>query len=79
MNKDTIFELIVQHTREVVPELEAHEFIHKDSLRELGANSVDRAEIIQLTLESLSLDVPKIELFGAQNIEQLVDLFYEKL
>ncbi|MBW8688277.1 acyl carrier protein [Chitinophaga rhizophila] len=79
MNKDTIFELIVKHTREVIPELEGHAFSRTDALKELGANSVDRAEIVQLTLEALSLDVPKIELFGAQNIDQLVDLFYEKL
>jgi polyketide biosynthesis acyl carrier protein len=47
MSTEAIFEIIVRHTREVVPKLEAHRFQLTDSLRELGANSVDRADIIR--------------------------------
>ncbi|ACU62733.1 acyl carrier protein [Chitinophaga pinensis] len=78
MNKQAIFELIVQHTKEIIPELETHAFVITDELKELGANSVDRAEIITLTIESLSLDIPLITFSGAQNIEDLVETFYEQ-
>jgi polyketide biosynthesis acyl carrier protein len=78
MNKKDIFALVVRHSREVIPELEDHEFKPGDRLADLGANSVDRADII-MTMEALSLRVPRVELFGAKNIGELVNVFYEKL
>jgi polyketide biosynthesis acyl carrier protein len=44
-------ELIARHAREVLPELETHQFIPSDRLVGLGANSVDRAEIAMLVQE----------------------------
>lgn len=79
MNKEQIFELVQQHTREVVPELESHSFQPSDKLAELGANSVDRAEIVMMTMEALSLHIPRVELAGVSNIGELVDAFYAKL
>jgi len=48
-------------------------------LVDLGANSVDRAEIAMLVQESLGLVVPRVELFGPKNIGELADLFLKKL
>lgn len=79
MNKKDIFQLIVCHSCEVIPELEDHEFKPGDRLAELGANSVDRAEIIMMTMEALSLRIPRVELFGAKNIGELVNVLYKKL
>lgn len=78
MSKEKIFEFIKCHTREVVPGLENHAFHPDDRLTDLGANSVDRAEIIMMTMEALSLRIPRVELFGARNIGELVDVLYEK-
>jgi polyketide biosynthesis acyl carrier protein len=79
MNKEEIFKLVVQHSCEVIPELEVHEFKSSDRLVDLGANSVDRAEIVGMTMEALSLQIPRVELFGAKNIGDLVDVLYTKL
>ena len=79
MDKDEILEVVVSHIIDVLPELEGHEFQAEDGLEELGANSVDRADIIMMTMESLSLQISRIELVGAQNIGELVDIIYEKL
>ncbi len=78
MTKDEIFKQIVIHTKTVVPELEQHNFLITDSLRELGANSVDRAEILTMMMETLKLEIPRVELFGAKNINDLVTIFYNK-
>lgn len=78
MKKEDILELIGRHSAEVVPELEGHEFKASDRLVDLGANSVDRAEIIMMTMESLSLQIPRVELFGATNIGELADVLFEK-
>jgi len=79
MNKEDIFKLIVRHSCQVIPELTGHEFKQSDRLVDLGANSVDRAEIITITMEALSLQIPRVELFGTNNIGELADVLYEKL
>ena len=42
MDKQAIFALITKHVGEVIPRLELHDFQWTDSLRSLGANSIDR-------------------------------------
>jgi polyketide biosynthesis acyl carrier protein len=79
MTKTEILNLIADHTREILPGLDAHRFDGSDRLVDLGANSVDRAEIAMLVQESLGLSVPRVELFGPKNIGELADLFLKKL
>lgn len=79
MTKTELLNLIAQHTREIVPGLDEYQFAPSDRLVELGANSVDRAEIAMLVQESLGLSVPRVELFGPKNIGELADLFLQKL
>lgn len=79
MTKTELLDIIARHTREIVPGLEAHQFEASDRLADLGANSVDRAEIAMLVQETLNLTVPRVELFGPKNIGELADLFLRKL
>jgi len=79
VNKVEILTLIAQVTREILPDLDRHEFTESDRLADLGANSVDRAEIAMLVQESLSLSIPRVELFGPTNIGELADLVLQKL
>ena len=79
MTKIELLDLIGQHTREILPGLDAHQFGAADRLVDLGANSVDRAEIAMLVQESLGLSVARVELFGPRNIGELADLFLQKL
>lgn len=78
MNKSEIFEIVTCHAREVIPALSDHEFKHSDALRNLGANSIDRSEIVMMSLESCSLNIPLIETVRAQSIGELVDILYER-
>ena len=79
MTSTQVVDLIARHTREIVPNLDGHSFVPSDRLADLGANSVDRAEIAMLVQESLGLSVPRVELFGPKNIGELADLFLTKL
>ena len=78
MSTEHIFEIIVRHTREIIPALEGHAFQPTDSLRALGANSVDRADILMMTLETLELDIPLIEMARAENIGELAGIIHAK-
>lgn len=79
MTKMELLDLIARHTREILPGLEAHQFSGSDRLADLGANSVDRAEIAMLVQESLGLSVRRVELFGPKNVGELAELFLKKL
>lgn len=78
MTRDKIFDIIVQHTRAIIPELEKSTITESDSLVDLGANSLDRADIIMLTLESCCLEVPLVEFAGVKSLGELTDRVYEK-
>ncbi len=79
MSKDEIFQIIVRHTCEVVPSLVGHEFQQTDSLKALGANSIDRADIIMMTLESVSMNIPMMMMAKAENIGQLAGIIHENI
>ena len=79
INHNKIFEIIKKYIYEVVPELEKVFLKTTDSLKELGIDSVNRAEIIMMVMEELDLHIPLIELAAAQNIGEIADLFAAKL
>jgi polyketide synthase PksL len=79
MGGDDLFSLVVTCSREVIPELTHHRFERSDRLGDLGANSVDRADILMMVLEALALRIPRVELFGAATVGELVDLLHDKL
>lgn len=78
MTIQDIFAIIIGHTKEIIPELESHHFQPSDSLRALGANSVDRADILMMTLETLGLNIPLIEMAKAENIGELANIIHAK-
>lgn len=77
-DKEQIFALIVNYTKELLPELEEHNFKRSDSLEDLGANSLDRSEILLMTLEELNIDSPAVEFHGPKNIGELADVIDAK-
>jgi len=79
MTKVELLDLIARHTREILPGLDGRQLVASDRLVDLGANSVDRAEIAMLVQESLGLSVSRVELFKPKNIGELADFFLEKL
>jgi polyketide biosynthesis acyl carrier protein len=79
VNEQEIFAIVIRHAQEVVPGLQGHRFQPAESLKELGANSVDRSEIVMMTLESLSLKMPLIETVKAANIGELVSVLHARL
>lgn len=79
MDKNDIVAIIGAKASEVLPALEDHRFVAEDSLKDLGANSIDRAEILAEVLSELNLAIPRVELFGPRNIGELADLLLGKL
>ncbi len=76
---DDLLNVIGQAVRTVMPELESHTFLRNDSLEALGANSMDRADIVMLVLEVLRLQILRTDTLGPANLGELADLLDEKL
>jgi len=79
MTREQIFYLIRQQLLEILPNLENKQVTIADSLKALGADSIDRADIIIQSMAALELKIPLIELAQAQNIDDIVEIFYQKL
>jgi polyketide biosynthesis acyl carrier protein len=77
VTKDQIFEVIKKNVLYVLPDLPAEAIRVEESLKDLGANSVDRMDIVMESMEALQLKIPLTHLAQVKNIQGLVDLFYE--
>lgn len=78
MDEDAVFVVMKEVIVEVVPELKDRTITLDDSMRELGANSIDRAEVLIRTMAALQIKLPLIELAKAKNIREVVRIFLSK-
>ena len=64
---------------EVLPGVEPSAVTLDSSLTRLGGNSIDRAEIVTLTMEDLEITVPVMEFARVEDIRSLVVLLQRYL
>jgi len=79
MRQDEVLEILVSHIYEILPYVQGRPIEITDDLESLGADSVERAEIVMMTMESLSLNNPRVDFAGTRNLGELADRFAEKL
>lgn len=79
MNVQDILEILIGHLREIIPELQDRPIAATDSMRALGANSIDRGDVVMMTLEQLSLSVPLSEVAKAGNLGELAALLHGRM
>ncbi len=75
MQSATVFHLLSQQIYGLFPEWEARGLTRDDSLKELGANSIDRAEILMMMMAAMKLKIPMMEFGKAKNLGELADIF----
>ena len=74
MTKEMIAEELRRSIITVLPDLTAAEIDDDERLVDLGANSIDRMEILALTLDALNIPIPLVKLAPIQQIGELVNL-----
>ena len=79
MQRHEIFEVIKLNILKVIPDIHSDLITIDKSLKDLGANSVDRVEVVQYTMEDLNLKIPRVEIGKANNLSDLTDIFYTYL
>jgi polyketide biosynthesis acyl carrier protein len=77
MTREEIFTVVRAHLLQVLPGL-AEAAVRGDfSMHDLGADSLDRMDVISATTDELHIEVPTDRLADAHNIDSLVDVLYE--
>lgn len=71
-----VFEVVKNNILEILPKVTADMVTPEHSLSELGANSVDRMEVITLSMADLNLNIALLSFAGVSNIGGLVDVLY---
>lgn len=78
MNREKVLEVVLKNIRLNVEGLEDCEIDPTKSIAELGASSLDTVEIVSSSMRELNIRVPRTELAGLKNINDLVDLLAAK-
>lgn len=78
MSKEQVFQIVKNNIIEFLPEILPNQIELTVSLKDLGANSIDRMDIVIKSMETLGLKIPLVEFGKLHNIQGLVDLLYER-
>lgn len=74
MSEQEIFAAVKKVTLEVLPFLGEGDVAIDKSLKDLGANSIDRMEVVTGALEALELQIPLTEFGKVKNLRGLVEV-----
>jgi len=76
MTKAAVFDVVKNNILDILPKVQPDMVTIEKSLSDLGANSVDRMEVVTLSMEDLSVKIPLLSFAGVTNIEGLVDVLF---
>jgi polyketide biosynthesis acyl carrier protein len=79
MDRHGVFAVIKEVILEIIPELEADQIRLEGGLKDLGANSMDRVEIVTYSMERLGIKVPRESLAATKDLPGLVELFFARV
>ena len=77
--EERVLILVKEIICEVLPDLDQAQIVPSKSLLELGANSVDRVEVVTMSMERLDLTVPLSKFANVNNIGELVVVLCKEL
>lgn len=77
MEKDAIFSVIKKQIMVVLPDVCESDIQMGVKMSDLGANSIDRGEVVIAVMEELNIKVPLVSLGKAKNITDLIDIFFQ--
>lgn len=78
VSRESIDRVVREVITAILPSVPADEIAGNKHLRDLGADSVDRVEIILMLLDRLHLDEPMSSFSRVPDIDGLVTLLHER-
>jgi len=77
-DRDGVARLVVEVVTEILPAVAPAEVTGHRHLKDLGADSVDRVEIIGSLLDRLGLNEPLSRFAGLPDLDAVIDLLHER-
>jgi acyl carrier protein len=77
MNNDQITKNVCKLLKQINPELQ--DFDAKAPFKDLGINSIDKIDLINMTFEEFSIKLSSDELIKVNTVEQLVQALVKKI
>jgi len=77
MEREHILSVVIKHLIDAVDDLDPAQIDPSQSMKDLGANSLDIVEVVSRTMRELKIKVPRSELAKLSNIDGLVSLLYD--
>lgn len=74
MTKEQLLDSIRDAISMVLPDVNTDGLTYEDSLKEIGANSVDRAEILIMLMDDANVKLPMVSFGEAKNIGDILDI-----
>jgi acyl carrier protein len=75
MSREEMFQVVKGNIREIVEGAKDVEIREDQSMRDLGADSLEIVEVVSRSMKQLRIKVPRTQLSGATNLKDLLDLF----
>ncbi len=76
MTREKVLDVVLENLRDTVEELEDVEIDVSQSMKDMGATSLDIVEVVSCSMRELRVKVPRSELNKLQNVTQLVDTLH---
>jgi acyl carrier protein len=76
VTREQVLEVVKKHVLATVDGLSEASFDPSQSMRDLGANSLDMVEVVSCAMRELKVKVPRSELNKLTNVDGLVDLLH---
>lgn len=77
MTQEHVIQTVKKVTLEVLPFLSTGDVTLEKSLKDLGANSIDRMEVVTRSLEMLGLNIPLVEFAKVKDLRGLVEVLHQ--
>lgn len=76
MTRDHVEDTVLKYLARAVDGLDPSAVDTSRSMKELGANSIDIVEVVSSSMRELRIKVPRSELNGLKNVDDLVALLH---
>ncbi len=77
MEKGNVFSVVKEAITDVLPDVDSGVVSIEQNLESLGANSIDRTEIVMLSMEKLDIKLPLVSFGRVKNIEEMIDVLID--
>ena len=76
MTREQILSTVQKYLVDAVDDLDPTQIDTAQSMKDLGANSLDIVEVVSCSMRELKVKVPRAELSKLHNVDGLVDLLH---